>query len=980
MATLSPYIFNQFFTNTGAPLANGKIETYVSGSTTPKATYTDSTGLVANTNPIILDSAGRAAIWLDTGGYKFILKTSAGATIQTVDGIVGSGSGDQAGFVSTIADLRALPSGAYGYVHVSSYTTLGDGGEGDFYWDDTSTTADDKGIIIVPNSNPATGRWTRYISSQYKHRFFGNTANFLAWCALQTTTKDIEISATLDLGGLTATTNQYINFAEFADGATITNGTLTIGKMTADPKHNCFASSATISFASGACENVRARWFGANSSVFAKLITAASANGSGIIFDGPYFTCTDSFDFLNIPLHFVYGCYITLATTKTISNFNPIAKPNQKIIAGLGTFEYSDRVTDIYFEWRGAAGDQTTDDTTIIDDTLRDYIASTNQYSAKKIVLLGMYKRTTTITIANTIQIVGNDFYMPGEVYGYPQTGFYFTPASPLSLFDIDKGAAPSYNSKIILKQFFIKGNSTTNCKYAIDMKQIMSGVFENIGITTFQRGFYITQCAICHYDNIYITGCDVGIEYPNSGNFTLGDVWSKMYIVSCGQLAILGNANSCVFKGSYFENSKGFEISKESCSLMFQDCSAEQIPKPTDTGMLHMFNVGVSGTTAAAEQHTLTINGGKWLGNRSSPGSALMGDFIHADYSNGVNVTNCDISQFIYAINYTANTKDHSVNLFGNFFETVTYITNSAIQNKIIGDVASGLLAGSLAPVTYSKYNISDVLISPVVRLNTADGADNGTLSLCAGGAVSDAQGANVILRGNENGSAGTSGNVEMRSGDVAGALYQLYMRGTLRLQIDSSGNATTLNSISLVDYATVGGKINMSSAAADIIQTTSDGADSRYISICGGGANSDGRGARIRLFGNEHSTQPGQCDISGGATGFVAVGGDTKLSAGNFSVETAGKGIKIKEGSNARMGTGTLVSGTVVISNTSVTANTRIFLSRISIVTSSKVGVLTYTISAGTSFTVTSVNDETAGTTTEDVSTFNWLLIEPS
>jgi len=44
----------QFFTNNGAPLNAGKIYTYQAGSSTPLATYTSNTGLVANANPIIL--------------------------------------------------------------------------------------------------------------------------------------------------------------------------------------------------------------------------------------------------------------------------------------------------------------------------------------------------------------------------------------------------------------------------------------------------------------------------------------------------------------------------------------------------------------------------------------------------------------------------------------------------------------------------------------------------------------------------------------------------------------------------------------------------------------------------------------------------------------------------------------------------------------------------------------------------------------
>jgi hypothetical protein len=82
----------QFFDNNGAPLNAGKIYTYQAGSSTPLATYTSSSGLTANANPIILGTSGRPPndIWLSEGYfYKFILKDSSDVTIQTYDNLYG---------------------------------------------------------------------------------------------------------------------------------------------------------------------------------------------------------------------------------------------------------------------------------------------------------------------------------------------------------------------------------------------------------------------------------------------------------------------------------------------------------------------------------------------------------------------------------------------------------------------------------------------------------------------------------------------------------------------------------------------------------------------------------------------------------------------------------------------------------------------------------------------------------------------------
>jgi hypothetical protein len=88
---------SQFFNSGGVPLAGGKIYTYEAGTTTPKACYTSASGLVAHSNPIILDSTGRipgGEIWLTSAqAYLFILKSSNDTLIGTYDNIYGYSAG-----------------------------------------------------------------------------------------------------------------------------------------------------------------------------------------------------------------------------------------------------------------------------------------------------------------------------------------------------------------------------------------------------------------------------------------------------------------------------------------------------------------------------------------------------------------------------------------------------------------------------------------------------------------------------------------------------------------------------------------------------------------------------------------------------------------------------------------------------------------------------------------------------------------------
>lgn len=88
MTTLSPLPRIRFFDASGDPLAGGKLYTYVAGTTTPKVTYTNFSGNTANTNPVILDAAGEADVWL-SGNYKMILKNSSDVQQWERDNISG---------------------------------------------------------------------------------------------------------------------------------------------------------------------------------------------------------------------------------------------------------------------------------------------------------------------------------------------------------------------------------------------------------------------------------------------------------------------------------------------------------------------------------------------------------------------------------------------------------------------------------------------------------------------------------------------------------------------------------------------------------------------------------------------------------------------------------------------------------------------------------------------------------------------------
>ncbi len=131
-----------------------------------------------------------------------------------------------------------------------------------------------------------------------------------------------------------------------------------------------------------------------------------------------------------------------------------------------------------------------------------------------------------------------------------------------------------------------------------------------------------------------------------------------------------------------------------------------------------------------------------------------------------------------------------------------------------------------------------------------------------------------------------------------------------------------------------------------------------------------------------NIHSTltAAGAATLNNGLVvqGYSYLGGSVEAAehlisdAGNVVLNGVGFGLTLKEGSNARMGVSTLSGGTVIVHNTTVTANSRIILSGQN--SSGTAGNLTVgSRTVGASFTITS-------TSSSDTREIAWVLVEPS
>jgi len=126
---------------------------------------------------------------------------------------------------------------------------------------------------------------------------------------------------------------------------------------------------------------------------------------------------------------------------------------------------------------------------------------------------------------------------------------------------------------------------------------------------------------------------------------------------------------------------------------------------------------------------------------------------------------------------------------------------------------------------------------------------------------------------------------------------------------------------------------------------------------------------GSTVTLSTPSVFTAPGSVTAT---TTVTATLGAITATNGNVVLGTAGNGIVVKAGTNARIGAATLTAGSSgSIANTSVTANTKIFTSVSALGTVTAPQAMLITKSAGVGFTITSAD-------ATDTSTVDWFMVE--
>lgn len=323
---------------------------------------------------------------------------------------------------------------------------------------------------------------------------------------------------------------------------------------------------------------------------------------------------------------------------------------------------------------------------------------------------------------------------------------------------------------------------------------------------------------------------------------------------------------------------------------------------------------------------------------------------------------TNGDTTADVFAVydntTYVGGVTDGGIWNIGASGGTATHTLNGTLSGGIFASAAGAVgtpphtFTGDLDTGLYQNAaNQISMAIGGALGFNFQE-APAGTYLMRGPDQSGAVNGPPIIIRGSNNSQASGSNNggaLDLRAGNSTGA------------SASGVGGAITVQAGSATGAGSTGGGGNV-----NIIAGTSVGGTAGVIVFQTSGTNRWTMGTT----GNFLATTDGVGNI--GTTG--ANRPNDIFIAGNMTIEVAGKGLKIKEGSNATSGVATLSGGAVVVSTTAVTASSRIQLTPQTLGTilrPAAVGVTART--AATSFTITS-GDVT------DTSTVAWVIVEPA
>lgn len=516
MATLGliPFVQLREFNNSGMLLAGGKIYFFRAGSTTPLATYQDAQGATANPNPVILDSAGSAKIFLLPALYRVEIYSADNELIHEIDE-VGSASGASLGGNGSLAivqnydALRGLDKD-YDAVLVLGRETASDGGQGLFLKSD-STADDDDGILLVRGS---TTRYLRELNGYVDPVWYGvvySDATDQRTYLLRAFTAGITYSLPVNITGecyLGTDTTVPTGCRVIIDGAVY-------GPASSTPTFT-FADNAVLQGCSvagirlplklgvGCVPNTfNSSWLGGGADVELARLAAISTEGYRVNIDKNY-SIGASISFpANLAIDFVGGVITVNIGSLNVSIANLVYEGKSQIInytsrAYVNTISLSQ---DARPEWFGALADGVTDDSdafyaacqtgkVLLDDKTYRLCKDTEVPSGVTI------KGNLANALVAPNPLTADDIPEPKIKFGVTGVAYKLNPVASTDYDKVVEFAIPDLDKDLIVSASYFGGKYivATNPGYIYRI-DVVSGVNEATKLTSTKRKWkYIWQ------------------------------------------------------------------------------------------------------------------------------------------------------------------------------------------------------------------------------------------------------------------------------------------------------------------------------------------------------------------------------------------------------------------------------------------------------------------------------------------------------
>lgn len=500
-----PVIFFQEEYDDGAPLSGGKLYAFEAGTSTPKITYTEPTGNVASTHPIILNAAGRCSVWLAEGAYKWMLTDKDDNVIWTKDNTNLEDLEGTSSYAGSISALESIPVGQSNFASV----VMENSNVLSYEWQEYSVASGNNFSVIIPDSSPATGRWILRYDNTISSAVFvslndaifriGNSVPVtLVVCKSETLTANLTIPSNITL--------------KVQKGGSINGAyTLTMNGILESDEINIISAATTVVFGAASIHTINSRWFNS----FALAI--ASCGSSNVILE--HSTSMSISNHLTIPSNVTLrimngGATLDVGNTITLTINGKLEADRISVFTGLGTVKFGNGSVDyICPEWFGVDS-SSPDNTAAFQKAVTAANNSTGFSPAIIKVASGEFILTGTLTLPDNIIFEGA---------GCNQTILKHSPATFTNLIE-GNGV---YG--IVIKDMGFKGNSATTCKtkYLISLTNLnVNSYLSNLHLSNSIGYINIQNGSQSQISNIT---CDASIPSPAVAGVTDGE-WELVY------------------------------------------------------------------------------------------------------------------------------------------------------------------------------------------------------------------------------------------------------------------------------------------------------------------------------------------------------------------------------------------------------------------------------------------------------------------